>query len=257
MPTGSWRSPSTSCSDDDDDSFARCSPPFRSCCCWQGPAGAQSAAEVIHDYRVEIQILDDGDLEDHGDDRLRLRLPSSVTAIFRTIPTRFPYDDVNDRVFPIEDVTVESPTARADIEISEEGRHHDDPDRRPGRGDLRAAHVHADLPGRGSAERVPGSRRAVLERDRGRVAGADRRGRRSPFGARARSSASTCFQGYEGSTEPCAGRRVRWAEGPLLARPRAWSAFEGMTVVVAIPKGTVPEPGPILEERWSAARAFS
>ena len=38
---------------------------------------------------------------------------------------------------------------------------------------------------------------------------------------------------------------------------RELAAYEGLTVVVAIPKGAVPEPSPILEERWSAGRAFS
>ena len=37
----------------------------------------------------------------------------------------------------------------------------------------------------------------------------------------------------------------------------SFAPFEGMTVVVAIPKGVVPEPQPILEERWAAERAFS
>ena len=66
----------------------------------------------------------------------------------------------------------------------------------------------------------------------------------------------TCFQGYEGSTEPCARATSDGAEATF--RPgRELSAFEGLTVVVAIPKGAVPEPEPILEERWSAERAFS
>ena len=30
------------------------------------------------------------------------------------------FDDVSDRVFPIEDVTVESPTAPADVDVSED-----------------------------------------------------------------------------------------------------------------------------------------
>ena len=34
-------------------------------------------------------------------------------------------------------------------------------------------------------------------------------------------------------------------------------AYEGLTIVVGIPKGAVPEPSPILEERWAAGRAFS
>jgi len=32
---------------------------------------------------------------------------------------------------------------------------------------------------------------------------------------------------------------------------------EGLTVVVAIPKGVVASPGPILRERWSLQRAFA
>ena len=63
------------------------------------PAEAQLPAEVIHDYAVQIEILDDGDLRitetidyDFGE---QLR-----HGIFRTIPSRFPYDDVHDRVYP-------------------------------------------------------------------------------------------------------------------------------------------------------------
>ena len=65
-----------------------------------------------------------------------------------------------------------------------------------------------------------------------------------------------CFQGGQGSTEPCAaaeheGSEARFSPGG------SFVPYEGMTVVVAIPKGVVPEPEPILEERWSAERAFS
>jgi hypothetical protein len=80
---------------------------------------AQSSAEVIHSYAVDIRILDGGDLM--ISERIEYDFGSSSRhGIFRTIPARFPYDDVSDRVYRIEDVSVESPTAPTDTEISEE-----------------------------------------------------------------------------------------------------------------------------------------
>jgi hypothetical protein len=63
-----------------------------------------------------------------------------------------------------------------------------------------------------------------------------------------------CFAGPEGSTLGCAkakvaGTRATFTNGQLDPR----SAF---TVVVGLPKGAVPDPKPILEERWSLGRAF-
>ncbi len=64
-----------------------------------------------------------------------------------------------------------------------------------------------------------------------------------------------CFAGPTGSTLPCAesssdGATARFSESDLFP-------FNGLTVVVAIPKGVVPEPKPILEERWTPGRAFA
>ena len=63
-----------------------------------------------------------------------------------------------------------------------------------------------------------------------------------------------CFQGYRGSTLPCdratsSGATARFAQTGL-------GSFSGVTVVVGLPKGAVPEPVPVLEERWSFGRAF-
>jgi uncharacterized membrane protein YgcG len=214
---------------------------------------AQSAEEVIHEYAVEVQILPDGDL------RITETIDYDFGAglrhgILRTIPTRFPYDDVNDRVFPIEDVTVQS-DAPDDVEISEEGS----------LTTIRVGDPDVEISGRHSytlTYRVEGALNPFPDHDelywnaigdewQASVA-------RAQVTVRAPGAIQrvACFQGYEGSTEPCAlaeleGRRARFSPGRSLL-PR-----EGMTVVVAIPKGTVPEPRPILEERWSAGRAFS
>ncbi|MGH2681070.1 MAG: DUF2207 domain-containing protein [Actinomycetota bacterium] len=219
-----------------------------------GPATGQSGDEVIHSYDVDIRILDDGDLL--VTERIDYDFGSALRhGIFRTIPSRFPYDDVNDRVMPIEDVSVESPTAPSDVEVSEEG----------GGTTIRVGDPDEEISGRHTytvSYRVEGALngfpdhdelfwnaigdewQAVIERSRVTVT------------APAPIQRVTCFQGYEGSTEPCARARFEGSEASF-APGRPLSAYEGLTVVVAIPKGAVLEPSPILEERWSAGRAFS
>ena len=84
-----------------------------------GPALAQSSAEVIHSYTVDIQILESGDLGiTERSTTTSGRRPT--TASSATIPTRMRFDDVSDRVFPIEDVSVESPDRPSDVEVSED-----------------------------------------------------------------------------------------------------------------------------------------
>jgi uncharacterized protein (TIGR04222 family) len=217
------------------------------------PLQAQSVGEQIHDYAVDIEILDDGDLRvtetieyDFGGELRH--------GIFRTFPSRFTYDDVHDRVYPIEDVTVES-DAPNDIDISEEGSSTV----------IRIGDEDVEITGRHTytiAYRVEGALNAFTDHDElywnaiGQewAASIDR----AAVTVRAPGSVQrvACFQGSQGSTEPCAvaefeGPRARFSPG------RAVFPDEGMTVVVAIPKGAVPEPEPILEERWSAERAFS
>ncbi len=217
------------------------------------PAGAQSAEEVIHDYRVKIQILPDGDLR--ITETIDYDFGSQLRhGIFRTIPTRFPYDDVNDRVFPIEDVKVQS-DAPEDIEISEEGS----------LTTIRVGDPDVEISGRHTytlTYRVEGALNAFQDHDElfwnaiGDEWQASIARAQVTVQAPGAIQRVACFQGYEGSTEPCdlagsEGLNARFSPGRSLA------PYEGMTVVVAIPKGAVPEPEPILEERWSAARAFS
>ncbi len=65
---------------------------------------------------------------------------------------------------------------------------------------------------------------------------------------------AACFTGPFGSNLPCDGATVDGSS----ARFRQDRLFPGsaLTVVVAIPKGVVPTPKPILEERWTVGRAF-
>jgi len=64
-----------------------------------------------------------------------------------------------------------------------------------------------------------------------------------------------CFGGGSGSRLACseatrAGRVAAFSKSGL-------SPGEGITVVVGFAKGAVPEPAPVLDERWSITRAFS
>ena len=218
------------------------------------PAWAQSTPEVIHDYTVEIRILPDGDLGitetidyDFGSELHH--------GIFRTIPTRFPYDDTHERVFPVEDVTVESATAPADVEVSEDGGvttiRVGDPDR-----EITGPHTYV------LRYRVEGALNAFPDHDElywnaiGDEWEAPIERARVMVTTPATIQRVACFQGYEGSTEPCA-RATSDGSAASFGPGRQLAPFEGVTVVVAIPKGAVPEPKPILEERWSAGRAFS
>jgi uncharacterized protein (TIGR04222 family) len=218
-----------------------------------GPATAQSGQEVIHDYTVDIRILSDGDLKitesidyDFGTTRHH--------GIFRTIPTRFPYDEVNDRIYPIDDVTAQS-DAPNDVDVSEEGSFTK----------IRVGDPDVEISGRHRytlTYRVEGALNPFPDHDElywnaiGDEWQAPIERARVTVTAPASIQRVTCFQGYQGSTEPCARATSDGSEASF--RPgRELSPFEGLTVVVAMPKRAVPEPHPILEERWSAERAFS
>ena len=67
-----------------------------------------------------------------------------------------------------------------------------------------------------------------------------------------------CFTGYYGSFTPCGTGRRSTARPPTFdAGPTGLGPYQGMTVGRRrCPKGSVPEPVPILEERFSFASAF-
>ena len=204
---------------------------------------------------VEIRILEDGDLAvtetidyDFG--------PELRHGIFRTIPTRFHHDDVYDRVYPIRDVAVESPTAPSDVEVSEEG----------GSTVIRVGDPDVEISGRHTyalSYRVEGALNAFPDHDElywnaiGDEWQAPIERVRVDVSAPAAVQRVACFQGWEGVERTCAAARPATAGPRGSRRAGRLLAYEGLTIVVAIPKGVVPEPSPILEERWSAGRAFS
>jgi uncharacterized protein (TIGR04222 family) len=218
-----------------------------------GPASAQSGEEVIDSYGVDIEILDSGDLV--ITERIDYDFGSTPHhGIFRTVRSRYYLDEVNDRIYRIEDVAVESPTAPTNVDVSSEGAFTK----------IRVGDPDVEISGRHRytlTYRVEGALNGFSDHDElywnaiGDEWQAPIDGVEVTVRAPADIQRVTCFQGSTGSTEPCAESRVRGSSVRFSAG-RTLQPFEGLTVVVAIPKGAVPEPEPIREERWAAERAF-
>lgn len=217
-----------------------------------GPAAAQQA-ERIRSFEVDLVIRDDssivvtetidydfGTAERHG--------------IFREIPVRYDYDDRNERITPL-DVRSVSAGAGTPSEHEEEeaGRFTrlkiGDPDKTISgrhvyvivyevRGALNAFAEHDELFWNvtGNAWDVPIERAALRVRTPAAVSGV------------------ACFAGPEGSRLACSESTAgdagaTFSQGGL-------DAGDGLTAVVALPKGAVSVAPPILDERWSLTRAF-
>ena len=218
------------------------------------PAEGQLTAEAIHDYAVEIEILDDGDL------RITETIDYDFGAqlrhgIFRTIPSRYYFDEVYDRIHRIEDVSVTATGgAPSNVEVSQEGSSTV----------IRVGDPDVEISGRHTytlTYRVEGALNAFSDHDElyWNAIGDEWEIsiERAEVIVRAPTDIQrvTCFQGYDGSTESC--RNEQEDERATFSPGRILQPFEGLSIVIAIPKGAVPEPEPIFEERWSARRAFS
>ena len=220
-----------------------------------GAAAAQAPGfERIRAYDVEIDVLPSGRIHvvetiDYSFGTLRRH------GILRHIPVRFHYDGTYDRVYPLKNVRVTgSPGTPVQTEVK-------------GEGDSKVIRI-------GDPDReINGDHRYVIAYD---VDGSVNRfeshdelfwnavGHEWPlFVGRStvtvRSAVPVgevaCFAGADGARARCdtaraQGTTATFAHGKL-------SPFEGLSVVVGLPAGHVAEPGPVLDERWSADKAFS
>ena len=218
-------------------------------------ADATGPGEVIRSFEAEVEIRRDGSLQvfetieyDFGS--------NSRHGIFRDIPVRYRHDDRYDRILRLDgfEVAAEPPgtSARFQIEKADAATRIKigDPDRT-----ITGLHRYR------IAYRVRGVLNRFEQYDElnWNAVGTGWDVPMARVTARVRAPAgilrAACYSGPEGSRRPCASLA---SEGPeVTAGERDVSSRSGLTVVVAIPAGVVPEPRPILDERWSARRAFA
>jgi len=215
-------------------------------------ASAQSGAERIVSYDAGIAIQGDGSIlvtehitYDFGSDLRH--------GIFRVIPARVRYNGSYDRIYPVDVRSVESDTA-TDYTVESSGSavgvRIGDPNQTVTgvhaywltylvRGGLNGFADHDELYWNAVGNRwdVPIDQVSV------RVS--------APAGV----IQAACFAGPPGSTDACEQAAV--TDEVAQFSQAGLGPGEGLTVVVAIPKGVVTSPGPILRERWSMQRAFA
>jgi hypothetical protein len=211
-------------------------------------------AERIAAYDVDIAIEHDGSLLvveriDYDFGALQRH------GIFREIPVRLRYDDTYDRIYRIEDISVEaSPGTPEGFEVEHEGAilriRIGDPDRT-----ITGSHAYT------ITYRVRGALNGFDDHDElyWNAIGTDWAVPIEEASARVRAPAEilqiACFAGPNGSNLPCSETRLEGSAAtfsqPLL------DPYEGLTIVVGLPRGAVQPPLPILDERWKFSRAFS
>jgi uncharacterized membrane protein YgcG len=197
------------------------------------PSGTIEVTETI--------VQDFGDVPRHG--------------VFRYIPDRFEFDDRYDRVYPIDLVGVTTSAGTPDdVETSSESGNLviriGDPDT-----EITGEHTYTIV------YRVEGAMNSFATHDElyWNAIGDDWEQPIGEMRVRVEGPAPitrvACYRGPFGSTFPCTRERIK--DGAALFLQQDLAAFTGMSVVVALPPGTVANTAPILDERWSLDRAFS
>jgi uncharacterized protein (TIGR04222 family) len=196
------------------------------------PSGAILVTETI--------VQDFGSTERHG--------------IYRDVPERLRYDEMYDRVYPIEVRSVRTSPGTPD--------------------DLRTEHVDGffririgdpdvTITGQHTYEityRVEGAMNGFDTHDElywnaiGSEWQQDVGRSRVTVSGPAAITQVACFAGLYGSTGGC--ERAEIVDGEAVFSQRDLPAYNAFSVVVALPPGTVASTEPILEERWSLNRAF-
>ncbi|MET0920226.1 MAG: DUF2207 domain-containing protein [Acidimicrobiia bacterium] len=224
------------------------------------PAAAQSTPsyEHISSYDTDLTIESDGGLlvketiaYDFGS--------TPKHGIFRTIPVRVNYapKDNYDRVYPIDVISVTASNgASGQYSTSESG---DDLEIKIGDPDttITGAHTYE------ITYRVKGAYNAFEDHDELVWNAVGDRWPVTITTARAVVHAPgditgvNCAAGSYGSNSPCGSAEHSGSTATFTSpEPLGLLPYQGMTVTVGLPKGAVPPPEPILEERFNFASAF-
>ncbi len=222
------------------------------------PGALAAEAERITSYDVVLAVAPDGDLEVR--ERIAYDLgPNAVDrhGIYRTIPTRVPFDQDRDRVYRLSDVEVTSPTGAPD-DVEENEDH--------GYAQLRIGHPDRTISGRhvyDIAYRIEGALNAFpdhVELYWNAIGGEWDVPITNPtvrVVAPAQIQRQACFAGPAGSTLPCASTTPTSPREVTFAHPAGLPASAAFTVVIGLPKDSVSATGPVLEERYTLRRALT
>ena len=178
-------------------------------------------------------------------------------GIIRFIPNRLRYDDEFDRVYPIELLSVNAspPNTPTDVETTDEN----------GNFSIRIGDPDTEITGRHTYEivyRVQGAMNGFADHDElfWNAIGDQWEQSIGEMNVRVSGPAGitrvACFQGTFGSTTPCGQAQIT-KKGDAVFSQSNLPAFQAMSVVTAMPPGTVESTAPILDERWSLDKAFS
>ena len=221
-----------------------------------GLAGGVAAAadEQVESYQVDLTVQPDGTL--HVREQITYDFGAQQRhGIYRTIPVQYTYNDTSDRLLRVSNIRVVSTTgAPTDVSTKTEGSslviRVGDPDRTvTGRQvyildyDVRGAlntftdHIEVYWNAVGFDWSVPIA-----------AAAATLRAPQAP-------TEVACYAGASGSSLPCSNARIDGVSA--VYGPQALAPYEGLTVVAALPPGSVTVPPMILQERFSVSRAFS
>lgn len=220
---------------------------------------AQFAFEKIDAYHVDIRIESNGNLTITEDIDYDFGAEERH-GIFRDIPTKLRYDGEHDRRYPLKVQSVSASPGTPNkykVEGIEDGRTR-----------IRIGDEDRTITGKHSYQivyRVEGALNGFPDHDElyWNAIGAEWSTSIESADVTVRLAAAEpagnieiiCFAGPNGSQLPCDsasldGQRANFTNGAL-------GSYEGLTVVVGFPKGRVPEPAPILEQRWTFQRAFT
>jgi uncharacterized membrane protein YgcG len=213
--------------------------------------------EHINRFDVAVQIETDGSMHVRETIDWNFGNATGKHGIFRDIIVRQPWDPdpAYERLYRISNVKVSSPTAPDGVKQTTEGR---------------ILHIRIGDPDK----TVSGRHRYVIDYD---VAGAPMTyanhdevywnaiGVQWPVPIQNATVAVTapatvtkvaCFAGAADSRAPCEQAAKRGKTATF--RQALLAPYEGLTFVVAMPKGTIqPAPAPILEKKWNIDDAFS
>jgi uncharacterized membrane protein YgcG len=222
-----------------------------------GPAAAVpwsvDSTERITDMSVVYELRTDGSMHvtekityDFGKVRDR-------HGFERFVPERFEYDSEHYRIYPISGVRAQSPSGAPDAVEELE------PDVTVRIGDkdevVTGEHVYVlDYDVRGVVNATADAHELYwnVVGDQWKIP--IQRVKVTVSGPGAAVQQATCYQGLQGSTEPCT-----WSMDKGMASfeaTRALQPRESLTIVAGFPAGTFTETAPILSEKWSFSRAF-